>query len=174
MISTYLSLGSNQGDRLESLVKASKLIDLQIGNIIKFSPVFESEPWGFEAETSFYNMVIEVETKLTSHQLLSAILQIEKSLGRVRSGKEYSSRIIDIDIIFYGDRIVKDENLKIPHPKMHLRKFVLEPMVDIAPDFVHPFLHKSIAELLADSVDENVVEIAVSKDEFARLFEEIN
>lgn len=174
MIRVYLSLGSNQGDRLGSLLKASKLIDLQIGKIAKFSPVFESEPWGFQADTSFYNMVIEVETNLNSKKILSTILEIEKSLGRERLGKEYSSRSIDIDILFFGDRIVADENLKIPHPKMHLRKFVLKPMDDIAPDFVHPFLHKSIAELLAESVDKNAVEIVVTKNDFARLIKEIN
>ena len=147
MAKVFLSTGSNEGNRLSSLVNVAKFIEKQIGRIIDLSPVVESEPMGFIAETNFYNQVLLIETDLTPQQLIEALLVIELKLGRVRSGNGYSSRMIDIDILFYDENQVSDSNLVIPHPRLHERNFVLQPLLAIAPDFIHPVLKKSISEL---------------------------
>jgi 2-amino-4-hydroxy-6-hydroxymethyldihydropteridine diphosphokinase len=170
MAKVYLSTGSNQGNRLNSLVQAAKLIDSLIGKIIKFSPVVESEPWGFEAETTFYNQVLMVETLQTPQQVLNRILEIEIKLGRKRIGKEYSSRIIDIDILFYDEKQLNENNLVIPHALLHKRKFVLDPLKYIAPDLVHPVFQTTISELLSQMKDTSRISVAVEKEEFTRLF----
>jgi len=170
MAKVYFSTGSNQGDRLNSLVQAAKLIDSLIGKVIQFSPVVESEPWGFEAETTFYNQVLVVETQQTPQQVLKQVLEIETKLGRKRSGKEYSSRIIDIDILFYNEKQVEENNLVIPHPLLHKRNFVLQPLAEIAPDLVHPVFQTTISELLSQLKDSSRISVAVEKEEFTRLF----
>jgi 2-amino-4-hydroxy-6-hydroxymethyldihydropteridine diphosphokinase len=170
MAKIYLSTGSNQGDRLNSLVQAAQLIDSLIGKVMQFSPVVESEPWGFEAETTFYNQVLMVETHLTPQQVLNLVLEIETKLGRQRIGKEYSSRIIDIDILFYDENQVHENNLEIPHPLLHKRKFVLEPLAAIAPDLVHPVFQTTISELLNQIKDTTPIFVAVESEEFTRLF----
>jgi len=163
----YLSTGSNQGDRLDSLVKAARLIDKLVGKVIDYSVVVETEPWGFEAETNFYNQVLMVDTDFSPKDVLIRILCIEKELGRIREATTlYSSRSIDIDILFYGKEQVNDENLVIPHPRLHLRKFVLQPLVGIAPDFIHPGLNSSLAELLKKLDDNTQVKTVIMKAEF--------
>lgn len=147
MAKVFLSTGSNEGNRLSSLVEAAKLIEIQIGRIIDISPVVESEPMGFVAETNFYNQVLLIETDFTPQQLINSLLTIELKLGRVRLGKGYSSRMIDIDILFYDEIQVSDNNLVIPHPRLHERNFVLQPLMAVAPDFIHPVLKKPISEL---------------------------
>ena len=169
MTKVYFSLGSNEGDRLHSLVEATKLIDSVIGKVMQYSPVIDTEPWGFDAETSFYNMAIEVESDFTPHEILNKILDIEKSLGRIRHGKTYTNRIIDIDILFYGKEMIKDFTLTIPHPLLHKRMFVLQPLAAIAPDLIHPVLHASVAELLLRSDETCTISVAVEKEEFACL-----
>lgn len=169
MAKVYFSLGSNQGDRLKSLVMATKLIGNLIGKIIQYSPVVESEPWGFNADTTFYNLALMAETELTPQQVLAQILEIENSLGRKRSGKEYSSRKIDIDILFYDDKQITENNLMIPHPLLHKRRFVLEPLAAIAPELIHPVYHATIAELLNQMEDTSRILVTVEKEEFARL-----
>ncbi len=114
----------------------------------QYSSVVESEPWGFNSETTFYNMVLLVETELTPHQILTEVIGIEKSLGRIRHGKEYANRIIDIDILFYDEEEINDKNLQIPHPLLQKRKFVLQPLAEIAPGLSHPAFQTSVAELL--------------------------
>lgn len=166
MAKVYFSTGSNQGDRLNSLVEAAKLIEKQIGAITDLSPVVESEPMGFEAETNFYNMVLLVETDLSPQQIIKTLLGIELKLGRVRSGESYSSRIIDIDILFYDEIQVADDNLVIPHPRLHERNFVLKPLLTIAPGFIHPVLKKTISELSRLSADSSGITTVVAKIEF--------
>jgi len=174
MTEVYFSLGSNQGDRLNSLVKATELIDNLIGKVKQYSPVVESEPWGFNTETTFYNMVLVVETEYSPHQVLTKILDIEKSLGRIRHGKTYTNRIIDIDILFYGDKQINDDKLIIPHPLLQERKFVLQPLVAIAPNLIHPVFHSSMAELLLQLGDACLIPVVVDQEEFARLLNLIN
>jgi 2-amino-4-hydroxy-6-hydroxymethyldihydropteridine diphosphokinase len=174
MAVVYFSLGSNEGDRLNWLVKATKLIDNLIGKVIQYSSVIESEPWGFKSETPFYNMVLSVETESTPHQVLTKVLEIEASLGRIRHGKVYTNRIIDVDILFYNAEKINDNNLIIPHPLMHKREFVLHPLVEIAGELVHPILNKTLSELLLKFNDPNPISTIADREEFARLLNTIN
>jgi 2-amino-4-hydroxy-6-hydroxymethyldihydropteridine diphosphokinase len=174
MAEVYFSLGSNEGNRISSLVSATKLIEKRIGKVIQNSSVVESEPWGFSSETAFYNMVLLVETALTPHRILTKVIEIEKSLGRIRQGKGYTNRIIDIDILFYGEEEINDMNLQIPHPLMQKRKFVLQPLTEIAPGLIHPVLKTSVAELLFRLNEPGSIPVVTDKDEFAMLVSMIN
>jgi 2-amino-4-hydroxy-6-hydroxymethyldihydropteridine diphosphokinase len=174
MAVVYFSLGSNEGDRLNWLVKATKLIDNLLGKVIRNSSVVESEPWGFKSDTSFYNLVVSVETAFTPHQVLTKILDIEASLGRTRHGNIYSNRIIDVDILFYNNEQINDEKLVIPHPLMQKRKFVLQPLAEIAADLIHPALHTSVSELLKELNEPDPLPIVVDREEFALLLNIIN
>ena len=153
MNDVFLGLGTNLGDRKSNLRKAVAKIEEHIGKIVESSSVYETEPWGFEAETDFFNMVVRVETNLSPSDLLKEIHLIESSLGREREQDRYSSRIIDIDILFYGDTVSAEKGLKIPHRLLHERKFVLVPLCEIAPEFIHPVLLKSIRTLLDECRD---------------------
>ena len=153
MSKIYLLLGSNVGDKKANLKDAISLIHKQIGKIIQQSSVYETEPWGFEDVSFFLNQVLMVDSSLQPAEALSEILQMEKKLGRERTEKQYASRIIDIDILFYDDLIIQTENLIIPHPLMEKRRFVLTPLNEIAGDFIHPVLQKTIKILLAECED---------------------
>ena len=153
----FLGIGTNLGEREENLRKAIKLIEEHIGSITEESSVYETEPWGFQSETSFFNMVIKVETNLTPSGLLGRILMIEAMMGRLREGQGYKSRIIDIDILFFGSRIFENKILKIPHPRIQERRFVLVPLSEIAGDLLHPVFKKSIQELLQECKDKSKV-----------------
>jgi len=163
----FLLLGSNQGDRESNLLKASAGITQKIGQILKISSVYETEPWGFEDSTWFYNQALEVETSLSPENILNEIHAIEKDLGRVREAPscysgcscstEYSSRTIDIDILFYGSKIHFTEDLMIPHPRLHERSFTLLPLDEIAPCFIHPVYRKTVSELLLQCRDKSGV-----------------
>ncbi len=156
MALVVLSLGTNKGERLNNLRKAIDLINSIIGHVGKRSSVYETEPWGFESEQWFLNAAITVSTELHPLELLKHTQQIEQILGREKKsvpGHGYQSRVIDIDIIFYDDRIVKTAELSIPHPLMHDRKFVLNPLVEIVPEKNHPLLNMSVRELFLHSKD---------------------
>jgi 2-amino-4-hydroxy-6-hydroxymethyldihydropteridine diphosphokinase len=153
----FLGLGTNLGNREKNLNDAFNDIREQIGKVLEASSVYETEPWGFQSESKFLNIVIKVETGLSPSMLLEAILLIELRLGRVRSGNQFSSRIIDIDILLYEDQVIDKRELKIPHPKLHERMFVLVPLVEIEPDLVHPVLKKTMASLLGSCEDKNEV-----------------
>jgi 2-amino-4-hydroxy-6-hydroxymethyldihydropteridine diphosphokinase len=169
MAIVYFSLGSNEGDRLSSLLSATKLIGYQVGKLIDFSEIVETEPWGFVAETNFYNQILVVETQLLPHQVLKTILEIEKTLGRTRQGSNYSSRVIDIDILFYDGEHIMANDLKVPHPLLHKRNFVLQPLCTVAPTFVHPVLNATVSELFARLQDKSQIKVAFAKDLFANL-----
>jgi 2-amino-4-hydroxy-6-hydroxymethyldihydropteridine diphosphokinase len=144
----FLGIGSNLGKREDNLRIAIGRIVEETGRIEAVSSVYETEPWGFETDNLFLNMVVKVETSLEPQALLEALLRIEKSMGRRRDKEFYSSRIIDIDILFYDDIILNENYLKIPHPHLHERRFVLEPLAEIAPDFIHPVFNKKVSSLL--------------------------
>jgi 2-amino-4-hydroxy-6-hydroxymethyldihydropteridine diphosphokinase len=142
----FLHTGSNIGDRLRNLEQALENIETRIGAVTMASRVFETKAWGITDQPDFLNQAVEVLTPMDPYQLLEAILEIEKTMGRKREIK-WGKRLIDIDILFYEDLVIASENLTIPHPFLHERKFVLEPLMDIAPDFVHPVLKKTIRRL---------------------------
>jgi 2-amino-4-hydroxy-6-hydroxymethyldihydropteridine diphosphokinase len=149
----FLGLGTNLGDREKNLEQALDKIAEVIGIIVSRSSVYEAEPWGFLSSDQFLNMVIGVDTNLKPSGLLGRLLMIESLLGRLRDGKQYSSRIIDIDILLYGRQKVDTISLKIPHPRMQERKFVLVPLCEIAPRTVHPVFGKTMTELLNECKD---------------------
>ena len=148
-----ISLGSNKGDRLENLYKALALIESYPITLKDLSDVYYSPSWGFESEP-FYNACASLETNLNPNLLLEALLQVEKCLGRNRSSKKgYQARKIDIDILFYKNEIHYTADLKIPHPKIHQRNFVLLPLLDIVPELTHPILFKKIKDIFKNTND---------------------
>ena len=153
MASVYLILGGNLGDRFCYMEQARVSISERIGAIRKFSSFYETEPWGFSHDQLFLNQVFEVDTKLNPFEMLECINDIELNLGRVRNKDRYSSRTIDIDILFYDDLVIVTPALTIPHPEMTKRRFVLEPLAEIASEIVHPVLKKTIRQLLLDCED---------------------
>lgn len=159
MHTVYFQIGSNLGNREEYLETAKKLISSNIGKIISASNIFESEPWGFFTSNWFLNQVIQVETNLDPISILKKANTIEQQLGRKREGRSYSSRTIDIDILLFDDKVIKSEELQIPHLHMCERRFVLEPLAQIAPNLVHPSTGKKINELLEECTDELEVHI---------------
>ena len=153
----FLGIGTNMGTRESNLDHALEKIEEYIGPVIKSSSIYETEPWGFRAKGEFLNIVVKVQTELDPHILLEKIFNIEKFLGRVRKKKRYESRLIDIDILLYDDIIIHEPDLKIPHPLMHERKFVLIPMCEIASELIHPVIKKSFSSLLEICEDTGVV-----------------
>ena len=151
----FISLGSNLGDKLQFLKNAIEQISIRLGKVVKESKVYEAAAWGHTKQPDFYNQVIEIETELSPLQLLQGCLEIEKSLGRERSIL-WGERTIDLDILLFDGRSVQLENLRIPHPYLHLRNFVLVPLCEIAADLIHPTMELSIRQLLercADKLD---------------------
>ena len=135
----YLSLGSNLGNRIALLEKAVGLIEESIGGVVARSSMKETEPWGYASTHRFINACIAVNTPRSPLECLTVLQSIEKSMGRLKNGKNgYSDRLIDIDIIQYDDLVMETSELVLPHPHLHERLFVLEPMVEIAPNLVHP------------------------------------
>jgi 2-amino-4-hydroxy-6-hydroxymethyldihydropteridine diphosphokinase len=144
----YLLLGSNIGNRIQFLEQAKEQINRQIGEIVSQSSFYESEPWGFVDEKPFINQVIMIETALKAHEILSINQTIEKDLGRIRQSNQYTSRKIDIDILFFENMIVYKQGLIIPHSLLHKRRFTLLPLSEIAGGFIHPIFRKSMQEML--------------------------
>ena len=151
----YLSIGSNLGDKLNQLQEVVFLIQATVGEVIKISPVYETPAWGFEGD-NFFNACIMVETMLAPSVLLEKLLELETRLGRKRQhGTGYSSRTVDIDILYFDKEIINTDLLTIPHPNMQLRRFVLRPLADIAPQFYHPILNKDTRNLLQECKDKS-------------------
>lgn len=154
MAKVYFTIGGNVGDREFNLTETARLISDRIGSIRKQSSIYESEPWGFSSELNFLNQVLVVETNLSPAALLLEISFIESKMGRVRSGVGYSSRTMDVDILFYDHQIMLTPDLVVPHKQMHKRRFVLEPLNEVAPEFIHPLFSLTAHELLVTCTDE--------------------
>jgi 2-amino-4-hydroxy-6-hydroxymethyldihydropteridine diphosphokinase len=182
MKEVFILLGSNRGDRINYLAGGVQMIGEHAGKILKKSTIYETEPWGFEDSKPFLNQVVEIETVFQPGELLEKIMTIEAKLGRIRpfkscncsvlnqqtelhmteSGNQhsasiYSGRTIDLDILLYGERIVFNDNLMIPHPRLHERRFTLVPLNEIIPGLVHPVLKKTISMLLKECTDQGKV-----------------
>ncbi len=149
----YISIGSNLGNRKLNLQKAVFRMNEQLGTVTHLSPIYNSPSWGFDSE-DFLNACLRLETDKTPDTCLALLMQLEKNMGRERTiGQGYKSRIIDLDIIYFGSAVIDKENLTIPHPRMTNRNFVLKPLADIAPQFYHPTLKKDSRNLLQQCRD---------------------
>ena len=158
MSRVYIGIGSNLGDRKANTLEAvDRVTKLPGTKVVRASSLYESEPLG-NAKTWFVNSVIEIETEFAPEALLKKLKAIEEAMGRKRvTGKRWGSRIIDLDILLTDGEVVEKRSLKIPHPEMHKRRFVLMPLAELAPDVMHPQLGKSISTLLATVKDEKRV-----------------
>lgn len=152
MYRVFLLLGSNLGDRYRNLEDAAHVINEQVGQIIRKSSIYSTAAWGNTAQPDFYNQAIELLTRHEPGSLLEILLSIEAALGRVRR-ERWGERIIDIDVLLCGDLVIDTPKLKIPHPEMHNRRFALVPLAEIAAEFIHPKLQKTIDEVLAACPD---------------------
>jgi len=152
----YLLLGSNLGDRETYLSKARILIGREVGRIENISSLYETASWGKTNQPEYINQVIHLKSDLEPKKVLKAIISIEKKLGRERTEK-WDSRTIDIDILFYGNHVINEPDLVIPHPSLHLRRFTLAPLNELVPKLNHPVLNKSINDLFCSLNDILVV-----------------
>lgn len=148
----YLLIGGNIGNRVANLASAKGAIKESCGALKGFSNIFETAAWGLQQQPHFLNQALELHTALPPKDLLQCLLRIEKRLGRERDAK-WGPRLIDIDILLYNDAVIDEEGLTIPHPQMHNRRFVLQPLAELAPELVHPLFKKTIAQLLAQCPD---------------------
>jgi 2-amino-4-hydroxy-6-hydroxymethyldihydropteridine diphosphokinase len=146
----YLSLGSNVGDREGNLRRAVGRLP-----VLRISPIYETEPVDYTDQPWFLNLAVEAEAELSPHELLATTSRIEQELGRVRTVAK-GPRIIDIDILLFGDEVVDTPHLQIPHPRMAERRFVLAPLADLAPDLQHPVTHRTVREMLAAAPPETI------------------
>ena len=153
----FLLLGSNEGDRLRNLEEAFRRISLDAGEVVARSTVYRTAAWGMEDQPDFYNQVVAIRSPHGPEELLGRLLAIERAMGRVRR-ERWGPRLIDIDLLFYGNEVIDTSILRVPHPGIPDRKFTLLPLAEIAPDLVHPVLHKTIAELLRECKDRLGVE----------------
>ncbi|ANH80143.1 2-amino-4-hydroxy-6-hydroxymethyldihydropteridine diphosphokinase [Niabella ginsenosidivorans] len=156
MNEAYLLIGGNLGNRSKNLEKARILTGERIGPIVRASSVYETEAWGITDQPDFYNQVLLVTTELQPEPLMRALLGIENEMGRIRR-ERYGPRIIDIDLLLYNDLVYNSNIVSIPHPRIPERRFVLEPLHEIAPDKMHPLLHQSVSRLLEACPDTSFV-----------------
>jgi 2-amino-4-hydroxy-6-hydroxymethyldihydropteridine diphosphokinase len=155
MICAFVAAGSNLGDRLKNFKQAQSLLEKTPGvTFLRSSPIYETEPVGGPPQGKYLNAVWEIETDLTAWNLLQMLLAIEKQLGREKLERNFP-RTLDLDLLFYGHEIVEQQGLFIPHPRLHERSFVLKPLADLAPEWIHPKLKKTVQSLLEDVLERN-------------------
>ena len=148
MAIAYLGLGTNIGNKRRNMITAAALLAERVGDVLALSGFYETEPWGFESENFFLNAAVKLKTSFSPLELLQITQQIEKKLGRAeKSNGVYHDRIIDIDILLYDNEVLQIPGLTLPHPLMHERKFVMDPLSEIAPFVVHPVLKERIIDL---------------------------
>lgn len=148
MAIVYLGLGTNIGNKRKNMITAASLLARRAGDVLALSSFYETEPWGFESSNKFLNAAIKIRTSLSPIELLHLTQELEKELGRTEKSKgTYHDRVIDIDLLMYNGLVLQSEELVLPHPLMHKRKFVMEPLSEIAPFVTHPVLKKRIIEL---------------------------
>jgi 2-amino-4-hydroxy-6-hydroxymethyldihydropteridine diphosphokinase len=157
MHQVFLGIGGNIGNKPENFSKVHSLIENELGPITQKSSVYETPPWGFSAKENFWNEVMEIKTKLEPREVLAEIHKIENLFNRVRHSGRYTSREMDIDILYCDTDCTASHELTIPHPKLHQRLFVLVPLAEIAPDFQHPLFQKSSKQLLEQCKDESAI-----------------
>jgi len=146
----YIGIGSNLGDKLENCRRAMEAIGADARNrLIRRSRFYRTEPVGKKDQEWFINAVVAVETTMRPRELMEFLLSVEKGMGRIRQ-ERWGPRIIDLDILFYGDRVLDEEGLQIPHPRLHERRFVLAPLKDMAPGLLHPVFRRTVAEILEE------------------------
>lgn len=149
MAIAYLALGTNIGNKRRNMITAAALLAERVGDVLALSGFYETEPWGFQSVHTFLNAALQLETALSPLELLKATQQIELEMGRTeKSNGVYHDRIIDIDILLYDDLILQTPELTLPHPLMHERRFVMEPLSEIAPNVIHPVFGKSVISLM--------------------------
>lgn len=148
----YLLTGGNMGNRLNYLTRAKEKVQKRCGRILQESSIYETAAWGNESQEAFLNQVLKITTQLNAEEVLQTILQIEEGLGRKRNLK-YGPRTIDIDILFFNEDVISKHGLKIPHPEIQNRRFVLVPLNEMASNKIHPVLHKTVSQLLAECPD---------------------
>lgn len=156
MNKVYILLGANLGNPISQIAQAFALLEDRVGKIVKSSAIYVSEGWGVKDQPLFYNQALIIQTSLEKQTCLTICQEIELELGRVRLMK-WGARLIDIDIIYFNNEIYESENLKIPHPLLQLRNFVLVPFCEIASDYIHPVLLQTNKQLLSNSTDNLVV-----------------
>lgn len=156
----YLCLGGNMGDREFYLKQAIEQIDLKIGPILSVSSIYETQAWGVDTQDAYLNACVKLSTNDNAHELMTNILLIEQELGRKRdANNQYLARVIDIDILFFNNDVIELPDLIVPHPRLHLRKFVLLPLLDIARDVTHPVLKLPIASIVNNCKDDLTVKL---------------
>lgn len=153
----YLCIGGNLGEREANLEEAIGFIDFNFGDVQAVSGVYESEPWGMTDVPNFLNQVVHIQSELSNEELLQEIAELEEFFGRERKADGYVSREMDIDVLFIDDEIIATEKMQVPHPRISERRFVLEPLAELTPDFTHPQLKKTSTELLKACTDQGKV-----------------
>ena len=169
MSRVFLGVGSNEGDRLHAISEAIRLLGAtERIRVTQMATILETEPVGGPSQGPYLNTVVELDTTLSPRELLNVLQQIERRLGRRPSSERWAPRPMDLDILLYDERTIQEPDLAIPHPRMHERRFVLEPLAQLAPDTVHPILKRSIHDLLAKASHSSIVQSLDCSDEAIR------